>query len=218
MFDIGSMQPMHASSKFYPPKDWLVRSSLPSKFNPERIQSALEELSTYSVRIFWESTKFEGLTDLIEHWYGAAYSVEQLTGSTIERWIERAPNEDLHLPAPNVFIPTDLSLKTVSDEMKLPVLLRKTTYSRLWYKPDTTFSTPKAYIKIDFNCPFSGSSPESAVLTEIFTRLLMDYLNEYAYNAQVAGLYYGVSSTNFGFQVTVVGYNQKLKILLETII
>ncbi|KAL3819799.1 hypothetical protein ACJIZ3_005704 [Penstemon smallii] len=204
--------------QFYPPKDWLVGSSLPSKFNPGLIQSALEELSPSRVRIFWESTKFEGLTDSKEPWYGTAYSKEQLTGSTIEQWIERARKEDLHLPVPNVFIPTDLSLKAVSEHIKLPVLLRKTTYSRLWYKPDTSFSTPKAYVKIDFNCPFSGSSPESEVLTEIFTRLLMDYLNEYAYDAQVAGLYYGVSNTDYGFQVTVVGYNDKLKILLETVI
>jgi insulysin len=41
------------------------------------------------------------------------------------------------------------------------------------------FSTPKAYVKIDFNCPHAGNSPEAEVLTDIFTRLLMDYLNEY---------------------------------------
>ncbi|KAK4404869.1 Insulin-degrading enzyme-like 1, peroxisomal [Sesamum angolense] len=204
--------------QFYPPEDWLVGSSLPSKFNPEKIQSALKELSPYNVRIFWESTKFEGLTDLTEPWYGTAYSVERLPGSKIEQWIETASNEDLHLPGLNVFIPTDLSLKTVSEQMILPVLLRKTPYSRLWFKPDTTFSTPKAYVKIDFNCPVSGNSPESEVLTDIFTRLLMDYLNEYAYDAQVAGLYYGVTNTNYGFQVTVVGYNHKLKILLETVV
>ncbi|KAL8489862.1 hypothetical protein ACS0TY_025664 [Phlomoides rotata] len=193
-------------------RNWLVGSSLPSKFNPERIQSALKELSPYN------STKFEGLADLKEPWYGTTYSLERLNGSSIEQWIERAPAEDLHLPVPNVFIPTDLSLKNVSEQMKLPVLLTKTQYSRLWYKPDTAFSSPNAYIKIDFNCPFTGSSHEAVVLTEIFTRLLMDYLNEYAYDAQVAGLYYGVSSADYGFQVTVVGYNHKLAILLETVI
>ncbi|KAI3471601.1 hypothetical protein Pfo_028251 [Paulownia fortunei] len=192
--------------QFYPPKDWLVGSSLPSKFNLQKFSQHWK--SSAHIIIFWESTKFEGVTDLKEPWYGTAYSVERLTGSTIEKWIERAPNEDLHLPVPNVFIPTDLSLKTVSEQIKLPVLSRKTPYSRLWYKPDKTFLTPKAYVKIDFNCPFSGSSPESEVLTEIFT----------PYDAQVAGLYYGVSNTDFGFQVTVVGYNHKLKILLETVI
>ncbi|KAL2535058.1 Zinc-metallopeptidase [Abeliophyllum distichum] len=187
--------------------DWLVGSSLPSKFTPGIIETALKELTPYNVRIFWESTKFGELTDLTEPWYGTAYSVEKLTGSTIEQWMERALNEHLHLPAPNVFIPTDLSLKNVSEKMTLPQLLRKSPYSRLWYKPDTAFSTPKAYVKIDFNCPFTGSSPECEVLTKIFTRLLMDYLNEY-----------GVNNTDYGFQVTVLGYNHKLKILLETVI
>lgn len=41
------------------------------------------------------------------------------------------------------------------------------------------FSTPKAYVKIHFNCPFASSSPETEVLTDIFARLLMDDLNDY---------------------------------------
>ncbi|KAG2687115.1 hypothetical protein I3843_09G037900 [Carya illinoinensis] len=90
--------------------------------------------------------------------------------------------------------------------------------SRLWYKPDTKFSTPKAYVKMDFNCPHAGNSPEAEVLTDLFTRLLMDYLNEYAYYAQVAGLYYGINQTDCGFQVTLVGYNHKLRALLDTVL
>lgn len=146
------------------------------------------------------------------------------------------------------------------EQIDIPYLLRKSSYSRLWYKPNTVFLTPKAYVKIDFCCPCAGNSPESAVLTDIFTRLLMDYLNEYgnlrtilkhqsvtltvekshvdclcilyyllfiliisccificivakfwknishalhrlAYDAQVAGLYYGINNTDNGFQV-----------------
>lgn len=64
-------------------------------------------------------------------------------------------------------------------QVKFPFLLRKSSFSRLWYKPDTMFFTPKAYIRIDFNCPQSNYSPEAGILTDIFTRLLMDYLNEY---------------------------------------
>ncbi|KAK2994516.1 hypothetical protein RJ640_010794 [Escallonia rubra] len=202
----------------YPPKDWLVGSSLPSNYSPGIIQSVLNELTPNNVRVFWESTKFEGHTDKTEPWYGTAYSVETISGSLVQQWMERAPDEHLHLPTPNVFIPTDLSLKTVTKKADFPLLLRKSPYSRLWYKPDTTFSTPRAYVKMDFNCPYAGDSPEAEVLTDIFTRLLMDYLNEYAYYAQVAGLYYGISCSENGFQVTVVGYNHKLRVLLETVV
>ncbi|KAI8562238.1 hypothetical protein RHMOL_Rhmol03G0019100 [Rhododendron molle] len=207
-----------SNMQLYPPKDWLVGSSLPSIFSPSIIQSTLSELTPNNVRIFWESTKFEGHTDKTEPWYGTAYSVEKITGSIIQQWMKSAPDEHLHLPAPNVFIPTDLSLRNVLEKVEFPLLLRKSSYSRLWYKPDTRFSTPKAYVKIDFNCPYAGKSPEAEVLTDMFTRLLMDYLNEYAYYAQVAGLYYAINHTGDGFQVTVVGYNHKLRILVETVI
>ncbi|XP_012466864.1 insulin-degrading enzyme-like 1, peroxisomal isoform X2 [Gossypium raimondii] len=202
----------------YPEKDWLVGSSLPSDFNPTTIQKILNELSPESVRIFWESKKFEGLTDKVEPWYGTAYSIEKVSPSTIQAWMSSAPNENLHLPAPNVFIPTDLSIKNAQEKIKLPVSLRKSSYSKLWYKPDTVFFTPKAYVKINFDCPHAINSPETEVLTDLFTRLLMDYLNEYAYYAQVAGLRYHVRCTDGGFQVTLVGYNHKLRILLETIV
>ncbi|KAH8506557.1 hypothetical protein H0E87_013388 [Populus deltoides] len=207
-----------SNMQLYPQKDWLVGSSLPSNFSPSIIQTVLNQLSPDNVRIFWESKKFEGQTAMTEPWYKTAYSVEKITGSMIQEWMLFAPNEDLHLPAPNVFIPTDLSLKDAQEKVKFPVLLRKSSSSSLWYKPDTMFSTPKAYVKIDFNCPFASSSPETEVLTDIFARLLMDDLNDYAYYAQVAGLYYGISNTDIGFQVTVVGYNHKLRILLETVI
>ncbi|GAB2267014.1 Insulin-degrading enzyme-like 1, peroxisomal [Dionaea muscipula] len=204
--------------QFYPPKDWLAGSSLPSKFNPSIIQLILCELTPNNVRIFWESKNFEGQTELVEPWYGTAYSVEQITGAAIEQWIHVAPNEHLHLPAPNLFIPTDLSIKEGQEKVIYPILVKKSAYSRLWYKPDTMFSTPKAFVKIDFNCPWASHSPESDILSDIFTRLLADYLNEYAYYAQVAGLDYSIRHTDSGFGVTIFGFNHKLKLLLETVI
>ncbi|KAJ0099822.1 hypothetical protein Patl1_20520 [Pistacia atlantica] len=168
-----------SNMQIYPPKDWLVGSSLPSTFCPETIEKILNELSPNKVRIFWESKKFEGHTDMVEPWYGTSYSVEKINDSVIQEWILSAPDENLHLPAPNIFIPTDLSLKEAQEKAKFPVLLRKSSYSTLWYKPDTMFTSPKAFVKIYFNCPHSSSSPEAEVLTDIFTRLLMDYLNEY---------------------------------------
>ena len=199
-------------------KDWLTGSSLPFKFSPNVIHMVLNQLSPDNVRIFWESKNFEGLTDKVEPWYGTAYSLEKITGSAIQGWMASSADENMHLPAPNKFIATDLSLKTVQETVKFPVLLSRSTYSALWYKPDTLFATPKAYVKIDFNCPYAGSSPEAQILVNIFTQLLMDYLNDYAYYAQVAGLYYAINRTDGGFEVTLFGYNHKLRILLETIV
>ncbi|KAF8043973.1 hypothetical protein BT93_A2068 [Corymbia citriodora subsp. variegata] len=204
--------------EIYPPEDWIVGSSLPYEFNPGTIQMVLDEFSPDNVRIFWESKSFEGSTDMVEPWYGTAYSMVRVSASTIQEWISSSPDESLRLPGPNVFIPTDLSLKISEEKINLPVLLRKSSYSTLWFKADTVFSTPKAYVEIDFSCPHANNSSEAAVLTDLFTQLLMDYLNEFAYFARVAGLYYSVHHTNTGFQVTVAGYSHKLRILLEKVI
>ncbi|MQM18487.1 hypothetical protein Taro_051483 [Colocasia esculenta] len=109
--------------KLYTPKDWLVASSLPSKFVPSTIQIFLDQLRQDNVRIFWESKKFDGHTELVEPWYGTSYSVEKITGSMIQHWMEKAPHEDpLHLPAPNVFIPSDLTIKHVQEKDMMPWL------------------------------------------------------------------------------------------------
>lgn len=35
-------------------------------------------------RIFWDSNKFEGHTDMVEPWYGTAYSIEKIDVSMIQ--------------------------------------------------------------------------------------------------------------------------------------
>ncbi|KAL0772553.1 hypothetical protein Bca101_037704 [Brassica carinata] len=199
--------------KIYPTKHWLVGSSLPSRFNPDFVEKVLNELSPSNVR----SKKFEGQTDETEPWYNTAYSFEYITEFTIQEWVQSAPDVKLHLPVPNVFIPTDFSLKDVKDKDIFPVLLRKTSFSRLWYKPDTKFFKPKAYVKTDFNCPLANTSPDAVVLSNIFVWLLVDCLNEYAYYARAAGLNYGLSLSGNGFELYLDGFNHKLRILLEAI-
>jgi insulysin len=107
-----------SNMQIYPTKDWLVGSSLPTKFNPAIVQKVVDELSPSNFRIFWESQKFEGQTDKAEPWYNTAYSLEKITSSTIQEWVQSAPDVHLHLPAPNVFIPTDLSLKDADDKVQ----------------------------------------------------------------------------------------------------
>ncbi|KAK1267709.1 Zinc-metallopeptidase, peroxisomal [Acorus gramineus] len=103
--------------QLYPVEDWLVAQSLPSNFSPSSIQMILDELTPNNVRIFWESTKFEGCTELVEPWYRTSYSLEKISPSLIQQWREAAPDVSLHLPAPNVFIPTDLTIKDFHDKV-----------------------------------------------------------------------------------------------------
>lgn len=64
-------------------------------------------------------------------------------------------------------------------QLEHPIIVRKTDISKLWYKHDTKFKTPKAYVYLSFNCPEANYSPEATLLTYIFTRLFADEMNEY---------------------------------------
>eukprot|EP00250_Pteridium_aquilinum_P021928 c25264_g2_i1 orf=2311-5265(+) len=202
----------------YPPEDWLVGSSLPCMFNADSIMATIKMLTPENVRILSSSRKYEGKTTDIEPWYGTAFSVERIAENLVKQWKTTPIDAKLHLPSVNPFIPTDFSLKSSNQKMEHPILLQKSIMSKLWFKSDFTFQTPKAYIRIHFNFPESNGSPEAVVLSALFCRLLLDYLNEHAYYAEVAGLSYNVFQTAQGFQVSISGYNHKIAALLEKII
>jgi insulysin len=82
----------------------------------------------------------------------------------------------------------------------------------------TAGDTPKVHVIIDFHCPLSSHSPEAYVSTDLFVDLLVDYLNAYAFDAQIAGLYYSIYLTSAGFQVSLGGYNDKMRVLLNAIL
>lgn len=48
-------------------------------------------------------------------------------------------------------------------------------------------------------------NPEAGVLTRLFVKLLSDYLNEVAYDAELAGLSWGLNATTSGFLVSFFG-------------
>ena len=54
-------------------------------------------------------------------------------------------------------------------------------------------------------CLQAYASPEAAVLARLYVKLVNDYLNETAYDAELAGLSYGLSNTINGFRLSFYG-------------
>lgn len=54
-------------------------------------------------------------------------------------------------------------------------------------------------------------------MTRLYCKLVADALNEWAYDATVAGLAFGLINTAEGIQLTVRGYNEKQNLLLQKI-
>jgi len=60
----------------------------------------------------------------------------------------------------------------------------------VWYKGDRTFGLPKACLFLRLRTPVVYQSPTSIVLANLYTQMLQDALNEFAYASQIAGLSY----------------------------
>lgn len=85
----------------------------------------------------------------------------------------------------------------------LPSILIDTPLQRLWYKQDDAFLLPKACVSIELTSPYAYMDPLSCNLTYMFVSLFRDALNEYAYDAELAGLVYDLNNTVYGLTVSI---------------
>lgn len=218
---------LSSQMQLYPNEDLLLSLyNVPLTFDPEVIGAALDSLSIEGCRITFQSKKlFESLEEpnLIEPIYQTRYRISDIPSVWIQAWkTPSCPTSDLFLPPSNPFIPDDFSLHDLeATPAGYPPSVIKEIEGKfkLFFKPDTAqFKTPKAEIILSFLCPNSYLSPEAAVSTSLFTRLVSDKLNEYTYDAELAGLRFSIYNSTSGFNVRVAGYNQKLSVLLSAII
>lgn len=98
-----------------------------------------------------------------------------------------------------------LQEKVTDDCKKVPYQIHDSTLVQLFYKQETLFGSPKAVIYLSFICPVALSSPENAVLTQLYIKLLIDHLNELSYDAELAGLSYHIHATTTGFLASFSG-------------
>ncbi|KAF9566323.1 insulin-degrading enzyme [Agrocybe pediades] len=155
-----------------------------------------------------------------EPWYGTGYAVEKFDPEFVAQAASANDIPELYLPGPNEFIPTNLDVdkKEGVEPLKRPHLIRQTPLSSLWHKKDDKFWVPKAHIVIDIRSPLANSSARTSVLTNLYADIVNDSLTEFAYDADLAGLSYGLSSHSNGYQITTSGYNDKMSVLIRHVL
>ncbi|KAG0214048.1 Insulinase (Peptidase M16) [Mortierella sp. GBA30] len=155
-----------------------------------------------------------------EKWYGTEYHVESVSSSLLEKLRHLEFNPDLHLPIPNDFIPENFETNKVPTPtpLRTPVLLKHTPLTRIWHKKDDVFWVPKVNMYFQLKSPLAYSSPSNNVKTQLYVNLLKDALNEYSYDADLAGLCYSLDTTVEGMILSVEGYNDKAHVLLQKVV
>ncbi|KAI7855111.1 Metalloenzyme, LuxS/M16 peptidase-like protein [Circinella umbellata] len=206
----------------YPSQYVLSGPSLIREYDPELINRDLGYLRPDNFRIMVASQQAPGNVEFSkrERWYDTEYEIMEFSGPLKQSLSNLSLNDSLHLPGQNDFIPTNFEThkKDIKQPAKRPDLVMNTPKMRLWYKKDDTFWVPRANVWILFRSPLAYATPTNCVKTRLYTDILKDSLNEYAYDAEVAGLSYNIENQLEGMLLAIGGYNDKLSVLLVKVI
>eukprot|EP00887_Chlorella_sp_A99_P007901 scaffold12.g7901.t1 len=176
---------------------------VPLEYGPELIAQVVGDLTPDNVRVLWSSKTLEPCCTQQEAWYGTKFGLTPLPEDWLRDWRSGPAPPELHLPEPNPFIPSEFEM--VGAQQTVPQRAEETPLLSLWHRPEPSFHVPKAALYCHLHLPESYLSPENAVLTQLFSKLVNDYLTEVTYPAELAGLHYSVRSTTWGLLATVYG-------------
>lgn len=214
---------------FVNPAEYIAGPSLFSNPNPSQVQSYLEALTPKNARINFISPDFKGKTKLVSKYYGTEYNNITLTAET-PKWEKAKANDfpEFHLPAANELIPQNFELFSppppgLSDKQKralldaVPTMIRQDDRWTIWHKVDSTFEQPKAYVAISLAVPSSQYDAKFVVSSRLFSSVFQESINEYLYDARLAGLSFQIAFTSKGVQLIFSGFNDKLLLFVERV-
>ncbi|KAG5318579.1 IDE enzyme, partial [Pseudoatta argentina] len=201
----------------FPMNEILCAHLVNPEWRPDLIEEIIGYLIPQNVRIHIAAKAYENIADEIESWYGTKYKKVKISKEIMDIWNSPGFNDDLKLPPKNEFIATTFDIKSQTNVEKFPIILEDTSFVRLWYKKDDEFLVPKAKMIFDFFSPFAYMDPLSCNFTYMFIKLFRDSLNEYTYAADLAGLRWELNSFKYGITLSIGGYDNKQRVLLEKI-
>ncbi|KAJ3326456.1 Insulinase (Peptidase M16) [Blyttiomyces sp. JEL0837] len=215
----GYASRLSGSMHKYPAEHVLAGSSMLFEMDKGQIEDVLNRLNVENFRITLVSPDFNTEGWNKAEWYGTEYLARPISDSLKNALRNLTVIPELHLPNPNEFIPTNLSIRKTSEQRETrPTIIRDTATMRLWHKKDDTFWVPKAKVSLMLKSPLAYVTPRCSVMSKLYSDLLDDALNEFSYYAHVAGLSFSIDNTTEGIELGLFGYNDKLSNLLHRII
>ncbi|CEM19450.1 unnamed protein product [Vitrella brassicaformis CCMP3155] len=214
----------------YPPKDVMSGQSLFYKFEPALIREVLSHFTCENLRcvVVDSSGRYNDMCVSEAPWYGTKHCSQQIPQRWRDAWgspgsVDLSAPTAMHLPKSNPFLPQDLALRPFNGDTtaaRWPERVPCPGYDKrchIYHKQDTTFALPKAVAYITMHSGYVSSSLEGRMTSLLWTEAVYEALNEYAYEASMAGLNYSLKQNGTGVQLDIGGFNDKLPVLLKAI-
>lgn len=185
------------------------------RFDAELIHNYLDAMRPHNLLLTLEGQDLE--TDQIEPRYQTGYSVQPIDESRLAQWQTPVMDERLHVRKRNPFIAEDLALISAESQSQ-PQAIWSRPGSVLWYLPDDEFQRPKADFHFSLLTPVASQSADNSLLAQLYTRMVLDQLNETLYDAALAGLSVNLYPHLQGISLKLSGFSDKQPLLLDTLI
>ncbi|GAA5906121.1 hypothetical protein JCM8208_000637 [Rhodotorula glutinis] len=210
-------------SRPYPRDKVLSAPWICTEFYPQKIADLVASMTPQNCRITVGSKAEIGGRTYAEkeEWYGTEFTIEPMADKILASGKSATEYPDLALPEPNALIPQDLEVKNkvkADKPARRPLNLRNTPISRVWHKQDDRWLIPRAGAFFLFRSPHIDASALASVQTRMFTELIRDSLQEYSYEAELAGLSYNFDQAADGILLSLDGYNDKLAVLVDVVV
>ncbi len=212
---IGYVRSLAHNLQIYPTEDVLRGPYAMDRYDRSAISLFLDRLTPDNVLLTVNANGMR--TDTKDPWFDTAYRLQPLDARTVARWKSDPVDPGLSIPRRNEFLPVDLAVKPSREPTAHPVRLKRTPGLEVWFQQDTAFVVPKADFYISVRSRRANDTPEHAVLTQLYVKLVNDSLNEFYYPAYLAGLKYDLYKHSRGFSVRVSGFHDKQRVLIDRI-
>lgn len=200
-------------------------------FDRSAISKALEDLRPDNMRITVVSQRGSEKWQSKEIWCGIEYTSEkipvELNAELREISKQSITTQDiahhgmeLHLPRQNIFIPTMFEVQGPQTKKPAarPLRIQDDSKIRAWWKEDDQYELPRSNVKLLLRSPVLDTSPQNHLSVYVIQRLVQESLAELAYDAKLAGLYYGIIVHSTSMEIVVHGNNENLRTLLAKVL
>lgn len=192
------------------PEEVLSATALMTTFDESAINGVLDRLTPENVVV--EITSPDETGDQIEPWFKVPYSLSPF--QLADRG--EVSDAELRLPQPNPYLPTALEL--LEDDPTGPTLVLEQTGLQVWRDRDTVFGSPRQNTYIRIATASGNRTAIDQVASRIYAGVVSDSLTARLYPAELAGLRYGISAIDAGFQISIAGFSEQQLTLLASLV
>ena len=202
---------------YYPVVDLLRGPYMMADYDEALIKQYLAKLTPDNLLV--TVTAPEVTVNAKSPFYQTDYLKQKIEPALLAQWQAAGLNEQILLPKSNEFIADDFTLIPSSrDKSATPEMLLNQTNNKWWFKNDDEFNIPKGFLSLSIRSAKASVTAREAVQLRLYSKILREQVNEYAYPASLAGLNYSIKPHMRGISLKVSGFNQKQALLFNKLL